>query len=185
MGAILLATACANRVSAAPLVTETVEYFDVSGFTPLEIRAELRRLGPTGADGRRYDGFTKWLVNWKFNYKNVSQGCAIAGVTTTVKATIFFPRLKTDTATPVPVKQAFAGFLEKLMLHEKGHVQNAIDIAKRIEDGIRALPAQSDCATLGRSANTLGDSLIKEANRMDLEYDARTNHGATQGVRFP
>jgi hypothetical protein len=41
------------------------------------------------------------------------------------------------------------------------------------------------CDALSRAANALGDRLIKEANQMDVEYDARTQHGRTQGARFP
>ena len=37
----------------------------------------------------------------------------------------------------------------------------------------------------GCAANALGDDLIKEANRKDLDYDASTQHGRSQGARFP
>ncbi len=180
-GAMLLAA----PASAAPLVTETFEYFDVSGSTAGDIRAQLHRLGPVDSAGRHNDAYTKWFVTWNYTYKNVSGRCAIATVSTIAKAVITFPRLKADAAAPSGVKQAFARYREKLLVHEKGHVQIGVDIANRVEDGIRALPPVPDCAALGRSANALGNGLIREGQRMDLDYDARTNHGATQGARFP
>jgi predicted secreted Zn-dependent protease len=81
--------------------------------------------------------------------------------------------------------QAFAHYSEKLLLHEKGHAQNAIDAARRIDEGIAALGPQSSCVDLGRAANRLGYSLIEAAKQWDIEYDLRTRHGATQGARFP
>jgi hypothetical protein len=38
---------------------------------------------------------------------------------------------------------------------------------------------------LDDAANDLGHALIKEANQLDIDYDAQTQHGKTQGARFP
>lgn len=176
----------AARASAAPVVTENFEYFDISGATAGEIRAQLRQFGPLEATtGQHFDAYTKWFVAWKYTYKNVAQGCTIDRVSTTVEVIFIFPRLKAGTAMPATLKEAFTGYLDKLLLHEKGHAQNGIQIAGRIEDGIRSLPPQPNCAALGRVANALGNTLLREGGRMDVDYDVRTNHGATQGARFP
>ena len=106
-------------------------------------------------------------------------------MSTTVNVTITFPRLSETADIPAAVKQAFADYTQKLLLHEKGHAQNAIDTAKRIDDGIAALRPQGTCSQLGRDANSLGYSLIAAANAWDADYDLRTRHGATQGARFP
>jgi predicted secreted Zn-dependent protease len=181
---LLLAAVAAGR--AEPTVTETVEYYDVAGSDARAVRQDLNRVGPVSSvDGRRYDATARWHVSWRYRYKQSAGSCGIASVTTAVAATIKFPRLKTDQATPDDLKQAFAAYSDKLMLHEKGHVQNAIDIAKRIEAGIAALPPEPTCAALAAVANKLAHALIKEANQMDIEYDRRTQHGRTQGVRFP
>jgi predicted secreted Zn-dependent protease len=179
---IIAATSAASE----PVVTETIDYYDVSGADVGDIRGELNRVGPVSVvDGKRYDATVRWHVSWNYQYKQFAASCAIATASTAVKATISFPRLKTDMSTPSELKQAFANFADKLMLHEKGHVQTAIDIAKRIEDSIRALPPERTCPGLGEFANNLGRALIKEANQMDLDYDRRTQHGRTQGVKFP
>jgi predicted secreted Zn-dependent protease len=171
---------------AAPAVTETIDYYDVRGSTPQEVRAQLDRLGPIDAtEGKRFDADTRWFVNWKFNYMNAGQGCAIASVSTTLKVTITLPRLQADASTPAALKQVFATFTNNLLLHEKGHAQNGIDIARRIEERIGAMPPERSCDGLGQAANELGHSLIKAGNRQDIDYDARTQHGRTQGARFP
>ncbi len=176
----------ANLALADPLVTETIDYYDVAGATAQEVRADLNRVGPiSSVDGKRYDATARWYVSWNYKYKQVDGSCAITSTATTVKVIITFPRLKIAPSTPTALKEQFAAFADKLMLHEKGHAQNGIDIAKRIEDGIRALPPERTCSVLSEVANKLGHALIKEANQADLDYDARTQHGRTQGVKFP
>jgi predicted secreted Zn-dependent protease len=171
---------------ADPSVRETISYYDVSGADAREVRASLDRNGPVSpADGTRHDAYTHWYVSWKYQYRQPKAQCAIASVSTDVKTTITFPRLKTDTTTPESLKSSFGRYVDNLMLHEKGHVQIAIDIARKIETGIRAMPSQSNCDTLQEVANTLGHALLKEANQADVDYDMRTRHGATQGARFP
>ena len=106
-------------------------------------------------------------------------------MSTTVDVTITFPRLSETAKISAVVVRAFADYSEKLLLHEKGHAQNGIDTARRIDDGIAALRLQSTWADLGRAANRLGYSLIEAAKQWDIDYDLRTRHGATQGARFP
>ena len=173
-------------VSAEPTVKEIITYYDITGTTPEVVRNHLNFSRPKNErDGISYDSITRWSVYWRFAYQNGAQGCAIATVSATVDASIVMPRLAAETEAPPALTRAFADYTEKLLVHERGHVKNGVDIARRIEDGIRVLPPRRSCDELARSANALGDSLLKEGNRMDVEYDARTQHGLTQGVRFP
>jgi predicted secreted Zn-dependent protease len=171
---------------AEPTVSESVEYYDVSGATAREVRAALNRDGPiAGNDGKRYDAVCRWNVSWEFLYQRGETSCAITSVSMQVKITFAFPRLKTDETTSPSLVKAFATFSDKLMLHEKGHGQNAIEAARKIENALMALPPESNCDVLRTKANDLARSFIKEANQADIEYDRVTQHGATQGVRFP
>ena len=91
-----------------------------------------------------------------------------------VKIDITFPRLKTDETTSPSLVKAFASYTEKLMVHEKGHAQNAIDAARKVEAGILALPPERTCDALRVKANDLGHALVKEANRADIDHDRLT-----------
>jgi predicted secreted Zn-dependent protease len=171
---------------ADPIVSEVFKYYDVDGETASDIRADLNRHGPTdGTEHRRFDAVTHWHIRWQYEYRDVDAGCRIARVSTKVDIVYSFPRLAGGTLAPSALRKAFGGYLDRLLVHEKGHAQTAIDIARRIEDGIRSLPPAPTCSALGVIANELGHALIKEANRLDIEYDARTEHGGTQGARFP
>jgi predicted secreted Zn-dependent protease len=171
--------------AAEPNVTQTFNYYDVSGSTVQEIRADLNRHGPAGKDGKRYDAFTRWYIRWRYDYRSGANQCAIAKVFTTVEVTITFPRLSETAEIPAAVRQAFAAYSERLLVHEKGHARNAIETATRIDAGIAALGPQGACAELDQVANRLGYSLVEKAKQWDTDYDQRTHHGATQGARFP
>lgn len=184
--AALLAVGGPIGTVANPVVTETFDYYDVDGASSKEIREHLNRSGPTnGYEHHHFDAVTHWSVRWQFTSKRTGAGCEVASVSTAVDVTYSFPRLSSGSSAPADVRHAFARYLERLLVHEKGHAKNGIDIARRIEAGIRGLPAAPTCETLNEIANSLGHSLIKEANRLDIEYDARTDHGRTQGARFP
>ena len=184
--AFVAAAAVMPSAHADPVVKETFDYYDIDGTTAADVRADLNRRGPLDSnEHRRFDAVTRWHVRWHFSFKTVAGNCAIATASTSVDVTYAFPRFSPDSSAPVALRQAFAQYSERLMVHEKGHAQTAIDIASRIEDGIRNLPPTSTCARLGEIADGVGHALIKEANRIDIDYDARTEHGKTQGARFP
>jgi predicted secreted Zn-dependent protease len=175
-----------SPAAAEPKITETIEYYNVAGSTPQDLRKELNMLGPfDNTENKRLDGVTKWFVNWRYQYSKTGESCGVASATTDVKVTITMPRLKEDVPMPAELRQSFETYLNNLLTHEKGHGKIGIDIARRIEDGIAKLPAEPNCDRMGQVANELGRKLIKEANQQDIDYDARTRHGATQGARFP
>ena len=95
------------------------------------------------------------------------------------------PRLNPDSSAPAALARTFDEYAEKLLAHEDGHAQNGIETGKRIEAAILGMQPHPTCDELSRAANAEGDRLIKEANQADRDYDARTEHGRTQGARFP
>src|SRR6185503_19569718 len=44
---------------------DVFKFYDISGTTPAELRAQIARLGPTAADGQRHQGVTNWKLSWK------------------------------------------------------------------------------------------------------------------------
>jgi predicted secreted Zn-dependent protease len=186
LAALCVAFAGLGPLAAEPAVKRDMVHYEVDGATAEAIRAELNRLGPIGRiEKRRFDAHTLWNVKWTYRYRNVGSDCAIARVTVTVDVTITLPRLKPNAVRPAEVTRAFEDFAKALLAHEEGHAQIGIEAARRIETEIQGIKPHPTCDALGRAANALGDSLVKEANQKDVEYDARTQHGRSQGARFP
>lgn len=171
-------------VRAEPVVTKAMDYYDVIGTTPQQVRASLDQLGPTSTrDGQRYDSLTYEKTNWRFTFRGLPN-CAITGVTVTTQILIRFPRL-TDASAPPALQKAFAAYTDKLMAYQNGHVQRIVDTARQIEIGIGGMAPIQDCRGQEKSANHLGHNLLKNLHRWRQDYDDRTLHGRAQGAKFP
>ena len=77
------------------------------------------------------------------------------------------------------------GYIAVLQVHENAHKEIAIDAGYEILQTINALPAYSSCNKLEQAADTAGESILEQYRRQESIYDQKTDHGATQGVRFP
>jgi predicted secreted Zn-dependent protease len=170
---------------AEPAINKSIDYYDVTGTTPQQVRASLDQLGPTHTrDGKRYDSLTYEKIDWRFTFRGLPN-CAITGVTVTAQILIRFPRLGADAGAPPALQKSFAAYAGKLMAYQNGHVERIIDTARQIEIGIGGLPPIQNCRGLEKSANHLGHNLIKDLHRWRRDYDDRTLYGRAQGAKFP
>lgn len=171
--------------SAEPLITRKMDYYDVTGSTPQQVRASLDQLGPTHTrDGKRYDSLTYEKISWRFTFRGLPN-CAITGTSVTADILMRFPRLQAGAGTPAALQRSFAAYTDKLMQHQNGHVQRIVETARQIEIGIGGLPPIQNCKGLEKSANHLGNNLLQDLRRWRRDYDDRTLHGRAQGAKFP
>jgi predicted secreted Zn-dependent protease len=84
----------------------------------------------------------------------------------------------------VPPKTASPGLVAKwanythaLAEHEKGHVDFVVANYRSVAKAIKS-------ATCG-TAETAAQAAIDPIRQHDIDYDVVTDHGATQGARFP
>jgi len=178
--------ALAEPAMPAITVAPQIETYDIAGATADELRQQMNTLGPVDkTEKKHFHALTTWRVSWHFRWeRGAAYGCRITGVDTGLRAKIVMPHLLPSVVLPVDVRTSWNAYLEKLMLHEKGHV--AIGEAARAdaERSIRTLPAAATCEELERAANEAGNAAIRKANGDDIAYDRDTHHGATQGAKW-
>ena len=182
LAGVLVALVCAGTAHAAVTEEHIQQPYPVRaqpGETP---RKALNAATPITVDGQRFHGYTRWNVRWTFRWWREASGrCAITEVTTRLRTEVQLPELRSGT----PAQQAFFDqYLRALSHHEEGHVRFGRDAAQAIDQGIAALPAAPDCATLERQANALGHRLLREHAEREKQYDRDTRHGASQGARL-
>ena len=168
------AIACPARAD----VDETLrrEPYAVSGSTEAEVRADInaKRRG-------NYDATARWHIRWRYVYRTLDTGCAFARVTTSLELTMVEPSLRS----PDPVLQkSFDDYIARLRIHEDGHADLARATARRVNATLLPMKAAT-CFELGRLANEAAHAIVAEGNSEQAAYDARTDHGATQGARWP
>jgi predicted secreted Zn-dependent protease len=175
----LVVAVAMQYAGAKPIIRKSFDYYDVDGATAEAIRADInsKRL-------QSYDGVTRWYVWWDPTYRRTANGCEIASVACSVEITTRMPRLAAGSIAPGELKRRFSEYLQNLAIHEFGHRRNGIDTATRVENAIVTLPPAPTCEELETIVNRRARAEIAEGNRFDIDYDAMTGHGRTQGARF-
>ena len=97
--------------------------------------------------------------------------------TVSYQITVIFPRWSAPANAPPPLVSKWTSFELALGEHEKGHVDFVVSHYSSVSAAIEG-------ATCG-TAEAAAQAALKPIRQHDIDYDAETNHGATQGAHFP
>jgi predicted secreted Zn-dependent protease len=156
------------------------EYYTVNAAPNRTLLSDINEASPIHEYGHTFHGHTHWNVSWHFWWHETPGGaCRITEVKTEATAKIQLPRLVNANTQQ---QAQFDKYIAALRVHELGHADNGKQAANEIDRGIMALPEMPSCTTLSTTANALGRRILREHNDQDLQYDAATGHGKTQGA---
>jgi predicted secreted Zn-dependent protease len=161
-----------------------VETYDVEGTTAQEIRRDLNRRGPL-SHGQRFDARTEWNVRWRFDLEPRDESCRATRPRVDLDVLVTLPRWRQPTDAPASLVERWQRYLRALENHEEGHAAIGASAADEIRAALAQLPPAPTCDEAERRANRAGQEIVGAHNRRDEEYDEQTDHGATQGARFP
>jgi predicted secreted Zn-dependent protease len=161
--------------------------YAVSGTGAWQVRESLDRLGPRSAsDVRRYDGQTRWTLEWSLRYARAPGGaCRLRSADVSLQQVILLPDLDKSSLLDLDETQRWRAFLQALERHELGHVERHKPIAVELAAAIAGLAPAPTCEAVRAGVNALGQAAIQSLSQADAEYDRATRHGATQGAVFP
>lgn len=177
--------ALTSSAGAEPTVTLSYDYYEIEGRTAGELRQQMDRHGIRWTNGKTYDAYTGWYVNWRYRYRVADGDCSMGTVTTTVKVEFRLPRWTEYAAGPEALQKKWDDYMQALRHHENGHKNFGIEAAAEIERTLAELEPAGTCEALGEIANGLGRQIISEYAAAERDYDAETNFGETQGALFP
>ncbi len=169
---------------AMPSINVEKEYYSISGSTADELRQQMDTLSPVQASGERYDAYTSWFVNWRFNWDTVDNQCQITQVNSTVDVKFTLPEWENRQQSDTALKFQWDKYYQALILHEKGHQLFGVKTAKIIERKLMMLSADT-CQELETNANALANQILDRFVTWEKRYDDITNHGMRTGARFP
>lgn len=154
-----------------------IQYYDVTGRNPREIREAMNQARPTDPnDGLRLDALTRWRMGFRWPRRGPDQ-CVLDQARVNFTATVLLPRLANAEALPQSVRTRWQAYIAALETHEAGHVRHAYEAVSVVLAAIRA----STCA----NAQEAGRAAVRAAAAFDPEYDRATRHGLSQGAHFP
>jgi predicted secreted Zn-dependent protease len=167
-------------------VSRSSAYYSIRGRTAADLRRQMNSLGPgDGNSGKRYDAYSDWNLSWWYRDR-VSRGkCRITGASVRVELKFTYPRWLRPAGASSALVSRWKRYLNALHRHENGHGAIAVRQGGKLLTSIRALAPRSSCRKLEAAADLLGANTLQRTNKLERAYDYRTNHGATQGARFP
>lgn len=182
------------RVGGAPIVRTsgdegTVQlsveevYYEVEGDTPAALAETLEERGPR-RNGASYFGMTEWEVDAAYRLVRRPGSCRLGALTVRARVQTQLPRWHRTATAPATLREAWAGFLEALDQHERGHRALAEDAAEVLRRRLVALRGPT-CAHLEAQAHREVVVVLNDYERHSNEYDAATGHGRGQGAVWP
>jgi len=155
-------------------------YYIASAQPGQPVSAALNKVSPYHQDGRTFHSRTSWELNWHYHWTENSDGkCKIDQVSVELDSKITLPTLVNAT---VDQQNHFNNYLLSLRTHELGHVGFGRQAAYAIDGAIKALPELASCKALDAAANATATQLLSDYQLKEIQYDATTNHGKTQGA---
>jgi predicted secreted Zn-dependent protease len=155
-----------------------VKHYTVQGRDYPSLLASLNANGPRG-----YHGIAGWKVGYQYTTKQRRDACQIDSVRVKITGEILMPRWADEQSAPQALQRRWSDYYAALKLHEDGHIQHGRELALLMKEKLMGLGAVPCDRTKGL-AQAEFQRLYGNLSARDQEYDARTNHGATQGARF-
>lgn len=170
-------------VSTEVVVTDDTARYPVIGSTVAEIRSQLRLDRYDLADSE-FVGLTKAEVQWQFRLTRVDSACGLAQVAVFLHFETLLPQWLPPSDRPTPLATQWQKFLSATEVHEHGHRNIALHTAAAIAHLLDSLRAPT-CSGLRDIANLDARTEWEIGDRDQRAYDTGTQHGATQGARWP
>ena len=176
----------ASPAFATVTIADSTKNYSIVGSTTADLRQEMNLKSPVrnvdGNNNKTFDGSTEWFANWSFRWNGYGRTCVINSVAVHLRVTITLPKWENKTAADSATQLKWYQYFEALELHEQGHRRIGIGAAQEIERRLEGLRA--DCNSINSVANNVAREVVRKYNAIDIEYDKRTDHGATQGAVF-
>ena len=173
-----------NSAAQVPTLVDHV-YYQITGSTADELRTQMDQLGYTDEFGHRWDAYTEWHVNWSYPYSATSNNCTSGLVQVQTQITFIFPQWNAPESASQDLIDRWDTYMAALQEHEDGHKKIAIEAGYEILQAINALPAYPSCSELEQAADAVGEIILEQYRQQQATYDQNTEHGRTQGARFP
>jgi len=182
--------------------------YTVSGKTLDDINKDMMKKGPPDPnDSKRFSGscLGELVLDIKggdFNFAT-TDGSSPVEVTATLKGgtlacntTTTMPKLASDKDLSDDARKEWKRFLSKVQVHEDGHADSYLKLAKSISDDLNGMSGKGtgkdERSAQAAAAKDLTDqikktysgtgSLSQQIKDDAKAYDAKTKHGATQGA---
>ena len=151
---------------------EQVSEFPVTGGSVEDVRERLLSLRPraAAAPAAATEGLEAWTLSWRWQIERGLVGCGVTFVYVRLDLEHLQPALRSSAPA---VREAWAGWMERLRKHQAGHDAIGEQAARAIIDALRALPARPACIDVDIDARSTAASVLKRFQQEDRAYEER------------
>ena len=165
---------------------QDVDFYDVNGMTEPAIAESLRRDAPLSLDG--FQGETTFVFEWRYDYDKIGKNgdttqCRVRKARVEIDIEVTLPRHRRIERAPDDIQATWRTFAAALERHEMNHARDFADIGAMIPEALNGLTGP--CVSIEEIANAKGMEFVDRAQKAADDYDARTNHGQSEGTFFP
>ncbi|MBC7461676.1 MAG: DUF922 domain-containing protein [Thermoleophilia bacterium] len=178
LAALLAVGAASARAAVTPTVS--TKYYSFTGQTVVAMRADINRVRPGTQDAS-----ARGTVNWGWHHVISASGrCSFDRTAVTLREAFLMPRWASREGAPADVAHAWDVYIARLWVHEKGHQALSQKAANAVAVKLNKMGSFASCASLDTAANKAASVIMARQQQAQVAYDARTQHGATQGAVF-
>lgn len=173
-----------NPVFAEPEIIIHTRHFPVFGNDSASIRNSIEKNGPVGKNGTRYHAHTVKDIKWDYRWIESNSMCRLTQLNVAINIEYLLPRLQNPASLDESLSNRWDSYYEKLFAHEEQHKDFAVMAARELEQSLESIP-QMSCFQLENQLNDEADKILDKYDKLEREYDRKTNHGVNQGVILP
>lgn len=157
----------------------TIRYYRVAGESAEEVRRSINASGPRDQFGIPRAAYLAWSIRWRLP-KDAAGSPRLSEPEITTRMELTLPRWE---GVSEGMKRRWEVYLEAILAHEDGHIENARSGERRIRE---ALNAAQRAKRLGseRDAVAVAKGVLNELRAFDRQYDRRTANGTKTGVKL-
>ncbi|HJV34537.1 MAG TPA: DUF922 domain-containing protein [Geomonas sp.] len=160
---------------------EKYEYYDIEGVTVGDLQKAINHNGTKWGDGITYAAVTTWNIHYDYDVTDDDGRCSVKAVRTSVEIVYHLPRwLSPDSAGTL--LSSWNDYMAHLKKHEFGHKEIAVKSAGEINEVLASLQNFKNESDLDKEAKRRTNEKLRELKDLQVAYDAKTRHGATQGA---
>jgi predicted secreted Zn-dependent protease len=163
-------------------IIEPPKTYRVYGYSPAQIREQIRRCSPVTSHNKKYSAETSYKVNWRYNSRKTADGlCKTTDAKVAIRMQITYPSWQPSAYDQSGLQSKWTRFIKALEVHEQEHLRLNREYARNLLRTIEDFPA-TGCSELSGKLRGDIDRLIAAVKNQHTNYDSASNHGATQGA---
>lgn len=160
-------------------------YYDVTGNSEFTLKESLSREKAIYVPTGRFEGYTRWRLRWRYKFDESPGKCSLTEFTTELIIQLFLPHWLKPADPDPDLEAKWSKYLLALTEHEAGHVTIAQEAEAAVNSAAWRVYTARNCDELDRGLRISINQVIQAYVASSQTYDVASQHGATQGVKFP